>query len=119
MRKTKRPIKRKWRILLDAAFAQVGYFPKLAKIANLAHCVHDCGLSPQIEDEEIFKTAMKEDRFVLTINFKDFRSLPRINKPGVIGVESQLSNEEIDAKVSDFLRDKNPSDYLGKATRIK
>lgn len=118
MQKTKRLVKRKWRILLDAAFAQTRYFPKLLKVANLAHCVHECGLSPQAEDEEIYKTAVREDRFVLTINFKDFRKMAREGKPGVIGIESQLTNAEIDVSVSNYLRGKNPDDYLDKAIKI-
>lgn len=110
--------KRKFRILLDSAFARCEAFPKLRKKANLAHAVHDCKLFPQAEDEEIYQKAVIKDRFVLTINFKDFKKLVKIGKPGIIGIESQLSNDEIDKIVTKFLSDKDPKDFIGKATRI-
>ncbi|MBI2334968.1 DUF5615 family PIN-like protein [Candidatus Daviesbacteria bacterium] len=118
MRKNKSPQKKKFRILLDSAFAKPESFPKLKKKVNLAHAVHDFKLSPQAEDEEIYQKAMDKNRFVLTINFKDFRKLVRKDKPGIIGIESQLTNEEIDKKVSDFISGKNPQDYFGKAVKV-
>jgi len=39
-------------------------------------------------------------------------------KPGIIGIESQLSNDDIDKLVTNFLSDKNPEDFKGKATKI-
>ena len=118
MRKSKSPQKKKFRILLDSAFAKPEAFPKLREKSNLAHAVYDLKLSPQAEDEEIYQKATKEKRFVLTINFKDFRKLAKLGKSGIIGVESQLSNEEIDKLVSNYLSGKNPKDFEGKATKI-
>ena len=103
---------------MDSAFAKPEAFPKLREKSNLAHAVHDLKLSPQAEDEEIYQKATKEERFVLTINFKDFRKLVKLGKSGIIGIESQLSNEEIDKLVSNFLSGKNPQDFAGKATKI-
>lgn len=110
--------KRKFRLIFDAAFARCKFFPRLKKKANLAHMVHDCGMSPQAEDEEVYQKAGEENRFVLTINFKDFKKLVKKNKPGIFGIESQLSNQEIDELVSDFLSGKDPDDFIGKAVRI-
>lgn len=110
--------RKKFRILLDSAFAKCNAFPKLSKKANLAHAVHEYKLSPQAEDEEIYQKAVNENRFVLTINFKDFRRLVKPGKPGIIGIESQLSNDDIDKLVTNFLSDKNPADFLGKAIKI-
>lgn len=109
---------KKFKILLDSAFAKCEAFPRLKKKANLAHTVHDCNLSPQAEDQEIYQKAIAENRFVLTINFKDFKKLVKRRKPGIIGIESQLSNEEIDKLVSSFLSGKNPEDFTGKAIKI-
>ncbi len=80
--------------------------------------VHDLGLSPQAEDNEIYQQAVLEDRFVLTINFKDFKRLVKKKKVGIFGIESELSNEEIDKSVSRFLSGKDPKDFMGKATKI-
>lgn len=93
-------------------------FPKLKRKANLSHVVHYLGLSWQAEDEEIYQKAIEEDRFVLTINFKDFRKLVKEGKSGVIGIESQLSNKEIDKLVTKFISNKDPEDFIGIATKI-
>lgn len=117
MRKNK-PHKQKFKIVLDAAFAGVDMFPKIKKKANLVHIVFTYGFSKQVEDEEIYQKAIQEDRFVLTINFKDFKKLVKKGKPGIIGIESQLSNEDIDKLVADFISGKDPEEYKGKAVKI-
>lgn len=109
---------RKFKILLDSAFAKPEAFPKLNKRANLAHAFYDCGLPRQAEDEEIYNKAIEEDRFVLTVNFKDFRNLVKKGKPGIFGVETQLSTIDMDNCVCQFLSGKNPEDFIGKAVRI-
>lgn len=120
MRRTKFSTKKfkKFRLLLDSAFARPEKFIKLRKKANIAHCVHDYGLSFQAEDKDIYQRACLENRFVLTINFKDFRKLVTNGKPGILGIDSGLSNEEIDFEVTEFLSDKDPKDFIGKATKI-
>lgn len=104
--------------MLDSAFASTGKFPKLNKKAKLIHPVHDLGLSTQAADKDIYQKAIESKCFVLTINFKDFRRFVKHGKPGVIGINSQLSNENIDKLVTEFISGKNPDDFLGKATKI-
>lgn len=104
--------------MLDAAFARGESFPRLNKKANLAHIVFDYGLSPQCSDEEIYQKATLENRLVLTINFKDFRKLVKNNKSGVVAIPSELSNENIDSLLSEFVSGKNPQDYYGKAAKV-
>ncbi len=77
----------------------------------------DFNLPPQCSDEEIYELAIKGDRFVITINYRDFQKLVQKGKPGVIAVPSELSNEEIDGLLYRFVQGKNPDDYLGKATK--
>ena len=121
MRKDKILVKkrRKFRIILDSAFAKPRFFPILSKKYNLAHVVHTYGMSPQASDQEIYQKAVSENRFVLTINFKDFKKLVKVSKPGIFGIESQLTNETIDKLVSKFLSGKDPQDFVGMAVRIK
>ena len=104
--------------MLDSAFAKPQSFPRLSKKANLVHAVHDCGLSPQAEDREIYQKAIETDRFVLTINFNDFKKLVKKGKPGIIAIPSELSNQEIDHLVCNFLSMKNPDDYTGSAVKV-
>ena len=118
MRKQKSPKRKKFRFLLDSAFATSSTFPKLSKKSNLAHVVFDYHRSYQAEDKDIYELAIRENRFVITINFKDFRKLVKKDKPGIIGIESQLTNEEIDKKITLFIHDKDPKDYTGKAIKI-
>jgi len=64
------------------------------------------------------KKAIGNKCLVLTINFKDFRRFVKDNKSGVIGINSQLSNGNIDKLVAKFISGKNPQDFLGKGTKI-
>jgi len=110
--------RRKFKILLDSAFARSSSFPSLSKKANLTHIVHTYRFPPTCSDEEIYQKAVKENRFVLTVNFKDFKKLVKKGKPGILGIESQHSNQEIDRLVCKFLSNKDPDDYRGKAIKI-
>lgn len=109
---------RKFRIVLDSAFAKLDFFPKLRKRAKLFHSVYDFGLSREAEDLEIYQKAYQENCFVLTINFKDFKKLVKKNGPGIFGVESQLTTARMDSIVYEFLAGKNPKDFLGKAIKL-
>lgn len=104
--------------MLDSAFANIGSFPKFQKRANLAHAVNDCGLPPQAEDGEIYQKACQTDRFVLTINFRHFKTLVKSNYPGVIAIPSELSNKEIDGILCKFISGKDPRDYYGEAIKL-
>lgn len=86
-------------MLLDEAFAKPAKFPRLTKKTNLTHIL-DFGFSRQIEDKNIYNFAVKENRFVVTINFKDFKKL------------------DIDLVLSDFVSKHHPQEFFGKAVKI-
>lgn len=109
---------RKFRFLLDSAFAKASKFLRLNKKAKLIHSVLDLGMSPTTEDKDIYQKAIENNCLVLTINFDDFKKFVRVGKAGVIGIPSQQTNDEIDKLVSDFISDKNPDDFIGKAIKI-
>lgn len=109
----------KFRFVLDAAFARPNVFEKLYKKSVLKHIRHDFNLSPQTEDEEIYKLAKKEKMFVVTMNYKDFKRLAKAgDSSGAISLDSGLSNEQIDKLLVEFIRGKNPEDYWGKVIKI-
>ena len=110
--------RRKFRIVLDSAFAKQNFFPKLSKKAKLLHCVYDFGLSRQAEDKDIYQKAYENNCFVLTVNFNDFKKLLRSNGPGVLGIESQMTTVEMDELVAKFVSNKNPEKFIGKALKI-
>lgn len=89
------------------------------KKANLAHIVHDYGFSTQAEDKHIYQKATEEDRFIVTINYDDFNALVKKGKPGIIGLPSQLTNDEIDQILSKFISKNKAEDCYGKAIKIK
>lgn len=103
---------------MDAAFARASVFVKLRKKANVTHVVFDYNLPSQCTDEEIYKLAIQENRFVVTINYQDFKKLVQKGKPGIIIVPSELFNEEIDTVLHEFVLGKSPDDYMGKAIKV-
>lgn len=76
------------------------------------------GLPKQCEDQEIYQKAIENNRFVVTVNFDDFKKLIKRDKPGIIGILSQLTNADIDAILSKFVSVNNVEDCIGKAIKI-
>lgn len=116
-RKTKQKRFPKFRFLLDSAFAKPHVFKKLSKKASVKHIRHDFNLSPETEDEEIYKLASQMGMFVVTLDL-GFKKLVKRNAAGVCMLNSGMSNEEIDTKLLNFISGKNPNDYRGKAVKI-
>ena len=71
-----------------------------------------------VEDQEIYQKAIETNRFVVTINFDDFKKLIKKGKPGIIGIRSQLTNADIDALLSRFVSVNKVKDCIGKAIKI-
>ena len=111
-------MKKKFRILLDTAFAPIEDFPHLKKKANLKNAFFDFGLPKQCEDKDIYQKAIADNRFVVTINFDDFNKLVKKYKPGIIGIPSQLTNAEIDAILTKFVSLNRVEDCMGKSIKI-
>lgn len=109
---------KKFRLLLDAAFARPSIFRKLSSKANVTHVVWDLGKSNQISDEEIYQLATQNERFVVTINYRDFKKLVKTGGAGIFGVPPYLSNEEMDEVLTNFLAGKNPIELWGKAATV-
>lgn len=110
--------RKKFRLLLDAAFAGPSNFPLLGKKANITHIVHSHQLSYQADDSEIYNLAIKENRFVVTINYKHFKKLVKLNRPGVIAIPAYLSNTDIEKLLIKFMSGKDPENYIGKTTKL-
>lgn len=109
----------KFRFLLDSAFAKPSVFKRLGKKAVVKHVRHDFDLPRQAEDIEIYNLAVKKNLFVVTMNLKHFKKLVRKDHPGVLSLDSGLSNEEMDQTLSKFVSGKNPLDFYGKAVKLK
>lgn len=109
----------KFRLLLDTAFAKPSVFKKTNKKAIVKHVRLDFNLPRQAEDQEIYALATREKMFVVTMNYKHFKKFAHKGSPGVLALDSGLSNEQIDTLLSVFISSKNPLDYYGRAIKIR
>lgn len=110
--------KRKFRLLLDSAFAKTILFPKLSKKAHVIHSVHTLKLSAQAEDKDIYQKATQNNCCVVTID-EDFKKLVKPKKAGVILVPADLSVIQMEAVLVKFISGKNPEDFIGKWEKIE
>lgn len=108
----------KLKLLLDEGFHLRANFPTLNQRFDVKHIKTDlkqAGLS----DLEVYKLALRQKRLVATLNEKDFRSLVEISKQtGVIGVSSNLSDDQIDKKLTSLLSKSAKTSLYGKLTLI-
>ena len=72
----------------------------------------------QCEDEEIYQKAIEKNRFVVTINFDDFKKLVKKKRPGIIGIPSQLNNEKMDEVLAKFVSENTVDECIGKGIKI-
>jgi len=73
----------------------------------------------QCSDEDIYQKAIANNRFVVTINFDDFAKLIKKNKPGIIGIPSQLTNAEMDAVLTKFVSMNKVENCMGKSIKVQ
>ncbi len=91
------------RLLLDENFPVRSKLTRLNSRFDLKHVTEDLKESG-ISDEELFKIAVKLKRLLVTFNDKHFREKSEGSKyTGVIGVSTNLSNEQIDKKLTSLL----------------
>ena len=65
-----------------------------------------------------YQKAIEDNRIVVTINYKDFNKFVKARKPGIIGIPSQLTNADIDALLTKFVRLNKVEDCIGKGINI-
>lgn len=103
--------------MLDSAFAKPSIFKRLFKKVNLTHIRYTYHLAPQTEDRYIYHLASQKKIILVTLD-NDFKALIIPKGAGVFIIPSYLSNDEIDAVLTDFVAGKNPEGFQGKATKI-
>lgn len=110
--------KKKFRLLLDSAFATPAQFPKLSKKAHIMHVVYTLNLSRQAEDKFIYQKATQENCCVVTID-EDFKRLVKSRQAEAIIVPPDLSVEQMEAVLIKFISGRNPEDLVGKFKKIE
>jgi len=108
---------KKFRFLLDAAFAKPDVFVKLSKKANLAHVYHTYGLPRQAEDGDIYILGCREDRLIVSAD-NDFKKYVKKGGTGVLVIRSHLSNEQIDDLLLNFVKGRDPENCKGKVNKL-
>lgn len=116
MQPSKTPHKKKFRLLLDAAFPIPSQLPKLATKAHLEHVVYTLHMSRQTEDKHIYQKATQENCCVVTID-GDFKKLVKPKGAGVIMIPPDLSVKQIEEMLLKFISKKSPEDIKGKVEK--
>lgn len=103
----------KHKLLLDENFPSRMRLPKLNKLYDVKH-LRDDFRQGGIKDHSAYAVAVKNHRLFITFNYEDFRPMAEKSKEsGVIGVSSNLPNDQIDTKLAAFLRRTNPKSLYG------
>lgn len=109
--------KKKFYLLFDTAFPNPKEFLLLSKKANLTHVRHTYNMSPTTEDKDIYQKACEEKRIVVSID-EDFKRLVKPGQAGAILIPADLSAQQMDSVLTEFILGKSPTDFIGKAEKI-
>lgn len=89
-------------------------FPILNTRHNVKHLVHDIKKGG-ITDQKVYELAIKEKRIIVTFNKKHFDKIASQSKEtGVFAVSTNVSDEQIDKKISALLSRKTEKNLYGK-----
>ena len=109
---------RRYRLLLDENFFTREYLPILNSRHNVKHLVQDVKLGG-ISDPKVYNYAVKQKRLIATFNREDFEEMANISKEtGIISVSTNLSDEQIDKKITSLLSKSTPGQLFGKFHHI-
>ncbi len=105
---------RRYKLLLDENISPRDRFSILNNRHSIRHLVHDLDKSG-ISDEDVYALAKKEKRLILTFNRKHFETMaPNSKDTGIIAISTNVSDEQIDKKVTALLSRKMKHDLYGK-----
>lgn len=119
MQRNKSPKKRrKFRLLLDAAFPSPLQMPKLILKAHVEHVVYTLNLSRQVDDKYIYQKATERNCCVVTID-KGFKFQLKNKGSGIILVPADLSTRQLENSLLWFIKGNNMDNCMGIITRIQ
>lgn len=104
----------RYKLLLDENISPRTRFPILNSRHDIKHLVHDLKKSG-ISDLEVYILAKKTKRLIVTFNKKHFEKVGGKNKDtGVIAVSTNVSDEQIDKKITSLLSRKKKRELYRK-----
>lgn len=102
------------KLLLDENFPHRTELKRLNGRFDLKHITEDLKKSG-ISDDEVLEIAIKYKCILVTFNDRHFREKTKKSKnTGIIGVSTNLSNEQIDKKLTSLLVRSGPKTLYGK-----
>jgi len=110
------PKRRRYRfkLLLDENFPSRRKLVRLNNRYDVKHIAEDVHLFG-ISDAKVFAYAEKAGRTLITFNVRHFRNQEFIRRSfGIIGVSTNLTNDQIDKKLSAFFSKLTPKIIQGK-----
>ncbi len=108
----------KFKLLLDENMSARRKYRLLNSLFDVKHLAFDLKQGG-LRDEEVYKTAAKMQRLIITFNGRDFKPLATtLPETGVIFVSRNLADEQIDTKLSGFLLRSTPKSLYGKFTTL-
>jgi len=107
---------RRYKLLFDANMPPRTWFPILNSRHDVKHLVVDLKKPSDLSDEDVFKLAIKTGRLIVTFNRKDFERIMQeypTKETGIISLSTNLSEEQIDKKLSAILSKTNKGNLYG------
>lgn len=106
------------KLLLDEGLPYRTKLPRVNSRYDLKHIKGDLKISG-ISDEKVYEVAGKTYRLLIIFNIKDYKKLAKkSSNTGIIGISQNLSNEQIDKKLTALLAKSGPRELYGKFTPI-
>lgn len=107
----------RYKLLLDEMFPKRNRFPLLNNYHDLKHITHDFKKSG-IEDTKVVAIAKKENRIVISKNFRHFRKICNENKVDLISIAENMPAELIDKQINAYLRKRMIHVMTGKEEKV-
>lgn len=90
-------------LLLDECCAVKEYYPRINNFHRVQYIVADCKQT-KLSDPEVYKYACNHGLLLITLNKKHFNKIVHKDGSGIIGVSGNMTPDQIDNKLSAFLR---------------
>jgi len=102
----------KYKLLLDEGLSPKNRYKNLNNYFDVKHIKHDLKKGA-ISDNEVYKCTTNEKRILVTFNIKDFNNLVKLNKPSIIALSVNLTNDQADKKTFKLLKKLKYTESLG------
>lgn len=108
----------KHKLLLDEGLYSRKSLKRINNRYNIRHIRHDLNKGG-VKDTEVYQTAVKQNRIIVTYNISDFRKMAKKSiNTGIIGVTQKLTPDKLDTKLNSLLSRSSEKAFYGKYTSL-